>query len=641
MRGGGGLAGSEAHIFVSYKAEDRARVKPLVAALEAEGFNVWWDAHIDGGTNWRRDIEEHLDAAKCVIVAWTKRSVGPEGEFVRDEARRARRRGTYVPVLIDPVEPPLGFGEVQALSLRGWKGDPTDSRYVALANAVRNRLGGDAASAREVSSSPDVSRRVVLASGAGAAAIAAGAGGWLLLKPSSASASGSIAVLPFNNLSGDANQAYFADGIADEIRSALTRIGGLTVIGSTSSAAVRNDDARIAAQKLGVANILTGSVRQSPSTIRISAELIDGRTGADRWTQDYDRQPGDAIKIQTDIAEKVATALRGALGLAARAAIELGGTSDTVAQDLILQCRKLLREGPTLDSLKRIIALADQAISRDPKYADAYVVKSGAMGSLAVNFTNVPADVEARLGQADAAARKAAALVPRLGSAYAAIALIASFRLDFPSALQTTLQSIALSPNDPAVLGPGAITFTYLGRAVDALRACNQAIALDPLNGRNYRVKAEVLLFARRYADAIEAGRKALQLSPLSNARIIIGDALLLLGRAAEARTEYEAITADNPFRSSELAILSARTGDRAEAARALAQMKQKWGPSASYQYAQILAQMGNTEGAFAELNNAVQTKDPGLSYLKVDPFLDPIRGDPRYPALVKRLNFP
>ena len=104
-------------VFVSYKAEDRRRVVPLVQALEADGLTVWWDAHIGGGVDWRDSIEEHLDAARCVVVVWSKRSVGREGRFVRDEASRAQRHRTYLPVRIDKVEPPLGFAETQAISL--------------------------------------------------------------------------------------------------------------------------------------------------------------------------------------------------------------------------------------------------------------------------------------------------------------------------------------------------------------------------------------------------------------------------------------------------------------------------------------------------------------------------------------------
>ena len=124
-------------VFVSYKAEDRARVCPLVEALEAEGLSVWWDAHIGGGDEWRDSIQQHLDEAKCVIVVWSKRSIGPEGHFVRDEATRAQRRHAYLPVRIDKVDPPLGFGETQAIPMIGWKGDRSDPRYQAVLAAAR------------------------------------------------------------------------------------------------------------------------------------------------------------------------------------------------------------------------------------------------------------------------------------------------------------------------------------------------------------------------------------------------------------------------------------------------------------------------------------------------------------------------
>ena len=96
-------------VFISYKAEDRPRVEPLVDALEGEGLSVWWDARVTGGEAWREAIAEHLEAARCVIVVWSKRSTSPEGRFVRDEASRAQQRGTYLPITIDKVQPPLGF----------------------------------------------------------------------------------------------------------------------------------------------------------------------------------------------------------------------------------------------------------------------------------------------------------------------------------------------------------------------------------------------------------------------------------------------------------------------------------------------------------------------------------------------------
>ena len=165
-------------VFLSYKAEDLPRVEPLVAALEADGLSVWWDARLSAGSEWREDIQEQLDAAGCVVVVWSKRSVGPEGRFVRDEASRAQRRGAYLPVRIDKVEPPLGFGELQVISLLGWKGERSDARYHRLLSAVHATIAGEPArpAAAVGASGPAVSRRAALVGGgalaAGAAAVA-------------------------------------------------------------------------------------------------------------------------------------------------------------------------------------------------------------------------------------------------------------------------------------------------------------------------------------------------------------------------------------------------------------------------------------------------------------------------------------
>jgi serine/threonine-protein kinase len=636
------MTSSAADVFLSYKAEDRRRVEPLVAALEAEGFSVWWDAHIGGGTHWREDIQDHLDAAKCVIVAWTKRSVGHDGDFVRDEASEARRRGTYLPIRLEAVEPPLGFREVQALSLHGWKGDRTDPRFRAVAEAVRSRITGkDFAHVTAHLAEPRVSRRAVVAGGAGVAAVAAaGAGGWLLLKPETANAK-RIAVLPFANLSGDQNQAYFSDGIAEELRSALSRIG-MQVIGRTSSDAVKDLDAKLAAGKLGVANILTGSVRRSPQMIRINAQLVSGSDGVERWAQSYDRAPGDAIKIQADIAANVAQALSIALGQAGRAALTLGGTADSVAQDFILQSRKLTREADGAEAIRKSIALASEAIARDPDYAGAYVEKADALARLAQNYPLTPAEAANQLAEADSAARRAIALAPRLGSAYAALANIEGTRVEFANVLPQIKQAVALSPEDPTVLAEGAYDLTYLGDATEALRLADRFIALDPLNSRAYDRKCRALTVLRRYPQAIEVGRKALELAPNRfNAHYLIGDSLTLSHQYAAARAEYQAMPADYVFRLTGEAIVAARTGDSAGAKRTMSRMTQLFGALASYQYSQINAQLGDVAGAFAELDNAVEAKDPGLLYLRVDPFLDPIRNDPRYGALLRRLNFP
>ncbi|MEO7750975.1 MAG: TIR domain-containing protein, partial [Sphingomicrobium sp.] len=621
------------------KAEDRARLKPLVAALQAEGFDVWWDAHIGGGTDWREEIQQHLDAARCVIVAWSERSVGSEGHFVRDEATRAKRRGSYVPICLDDVESPLGFGEVQALSLVGWKGKRTDPRFIALVNAVNAHLTRDAPVVRQVAvADPKISRRTVMAGGVGALAVA-GAGGWALLKPGAAAASTRIAVMSFSNMSGDPGQAYFSDGIAEELRGALSRVG-MQVIGKASCDAVKDLEIPAAAAKLGVANILTGSVRRSPETIRVAAQLVGGKDGVEKWAQNYDRAPGDTIKIQTDIATQVAGALSIALGAAKSAALTLGGTTDPVAEDMILQSWRTLDRADSFDAFRRALALAEAAITRDPGYAGAFLAKSSVHRNWADAARTFREATEQR-AQAYAAARNAIAIAPTWGRAYSVLSEVEMARLDFASALRATEHAIALSPDEPFVV---VITASIVGNVqnVEAgLRLADRAIALDPLRAAGYSSKAFLLTFARKYREAIETGRKALSLRPeeISN-HAQIGDAFLLFGQPARAKAEYES-TNEGAIRASRLAILAARTGDRSGAMKLLAEMKRAYGAGTSYQHAEIHAQLGDLENAFAELDAAVRWGDGGLVYLKFDPFLDPIRRDPRYAALLTRLKFP
>jgi TolB-like protein len=626
-------------VFVSYKAEDRKRVRPLVDALEADGLSVWWDAQIGGGDEWRRSIERELDAAKCVLVIWSKRSTAPEGRFVRDEASRAMERGVYLPVRIDNVRLPLGFGETQALSLAGWKGSRDDGRYQAVLAAARAITQGELHAHQAHHFESSISRRGVLAGGAAAAA-AAGVGGWFLLKPGSAEASSSIAVLPFANLSSDPGQLYFSDGLAEELRSALAR-AGLQVVGRTSSEAVKNADAETAARELGVGNILTGSVRRSPSTIRVSAQLIKGSNGLERWSQDYDRKPGDELTIQSDIAGNVAQALSVTLGRAAKAALTVGGTSNAAAQDLYLKARAQLRTGDSEASYRQVIGLLDSAITLDPKFAEAFAWKS-----LAINFMTgsiaSPSGFDAGYAQAVDAAKRSIALAPGLAVGHVALATAFEFQLNLPGALYEYRKADALPNVEVSSQLQEVIFLARIGASAAALDLARRLQKQDPLNAAAYGREAYVLAYSKRYADAIPPARRAGQLAPaISRTHTLLGLCLLQLGRTADAQAEYSKASRDDIYRLTGESILSYRQGNRAAADQSLQQAQRVFGDSASYQYAEIYAQRGDLEPAFAALNRAWTVHDPGLTTLRVDPFLDPLRGDPRFAELERKLNFP
>lgn len=198
-------------VFISYKSEDRRCIQSLLRCLQSDGYSVWWDEQIGTGDVWREKIERELDDAVCVIVVWSKYSVRREGAFVREEASRAPHRGVYLPVLIDSVSPPLGFGEMQATSLVGWKGNSSDHRYLAVRSGLQRLL--PSGHVREPTPSSRKDRRSVLIGGGVAAAVVASAGAWEFLRASASAPSRSIAVLPFENLSGDPSQTYFSDGI--------------------------------------------------------------------------------------------------------------------------------------------------------------------------------------------------------------------------------------------------------------------------------------------------------------------------------------------------------------------------------------------------------------------------------------------
>ena len=636
---GAAVAGRAADVFVSYKAEDRRRLLPLVEALEAEGFSIWWDTHIGGGAHWRQDIQEHLDAAKCVVVAWTKRAVGPDGDFVRDEASHAKRRGTYLPIKLDSVEMPLGFREVQAISLQGWHGNRSDPRFAALADAVRECITGEKVAPHYAHhAKPQISRRAIIAGGVGIGVLAsAGAGGWLFLRPAPANAR-RIAVLPFENLSADREQAYFAEGVAEELRAALSRIG-LQVIGRNSCEAVKSLDIRTAAAKLNVANILTGSVRRTADTIRVNAQLVSGADGVDRWSQTYDRAPGDTIKIQSDIAVNVAQALSIALGNADRAALTIGGTSNPQAQDLLLQAMATRGRDDTEKGTLTTIALLQRAIALDPAYAEAHARKAQYVDLWASQWTTSAKEKERGVAEAIRATDVAIKLAPRMSLGYGARASIRQDSLQLKQSLLDFQRADTLPGVEIYSLAVYSVVLSQSRRQRQALATIERAIALDPLDPLAPELKSWILFFGRQYDAAVSAARSAVELEPgRLRATAFLGNALLMLGRVEDASKEFQKIPADDYRRLVGEAAVASRQGHRDKALQAIPAIEKRYGDAAYYQFAQVYAQAGLINEAIQALDTGWEKRDPGLASIQVDPFLDPVRKDNRLSAIAERV---
>jgi serine/threonine-protein kinase len=413
----------------------------------------------------------------------------------------------------------------------------------------------------------------------------------------------------------------------------------LTVIGSSSSEAVRNDDAKTAAAKLGVANILTGSVRESPSTIRITAELIDGRTGADRWSQDYDRSPGDTIKIQTDIAANVASALKGALGLAARAALSVGGTQNADAQRLILQSAQI--DSFSSVGLQHGLALINQAIAIDPNYAEAYARKARLLLVRMQRFSHSSAEAQSFLDEANVAADRALELAPMFPAAHAAKAAIYQNQYQTAAAKREYEKALSLAPEDPTALATYADFLASRAQMPEALRIADRLFAIEPLSSSPHALRAFLLFVARRYPDAVAEEQRIAREWPDRVVPLLYAQALILVGRDKEAPQWLARSDPTSKIRLVVEGVLSARAGDVAGALAKKARLKQLYGDQASSSCASIDAQLGRKDEAFAELDRASALRAPGLGELWWNPWLEPLRSDPRYAALIRKMNLP
>ena len=625
-------------IFVSYKAEDRRRVEPLVRALEADGFSVWWDTQIAAGSEWREDIQEHLDSARCVLVIWSKRSVGREGRFVRDEADRAQRRGTYLPVRIDSVEPPLGFGELHAIPLQGWKGKRDSPRYRSLVEAIRAVMAGEAPQIPGDHAASASRRSVLIGSGATVAAIAT-VGGWELLRPGKAAAANSIAVLPFANLSGDPRQDYFSAGIAEELRSSLSLLQGLKVAGRISSEAVRNQDAATAARRLRVANILTGSVRRGPGMVRVTSQLIDGKNGLEKWSASYDRPEGNVLAIQSDIAQNVVAALSVELGSAGVKALTVGGSSNPEAHDLYLRATTQVQNDDSEASLKEANALLDASLAKDPRFAKAHAAKSRNLSYLA-DIGHTPQETAAGYANAVAAGRRAIALAPRLPDGYAAVADALSGQRKIAEAMKQIDMGSSFAPNDLQLLQSAVIAFVAGGQTRRAVDYANHMIDIDPLNPLSHRRRYYALFFDRQYDACIAEAQQTLKLAPgLALPPYFIALSLIMKRQPKEAQHYLEMLPSDLTVRLAGEAIVASKLGDRTLSNKKLDALQAGYGDAASYQFAEVYAQRGEPERAFAALERGFKVNDPGLNTLAVDPLFDPIRSDQRFGEMTGRVD--
>jgi tetratricopeptide (TPR) repeat protein len=382
-------------------------------------------------------------------------------------------------------------------------------------------------------------------------------------------------------------------------------------------------------------------VRRSGHTVRISAQLLNAVTGFHVWSKTYDRDLGDVLKLQTEIATAVAGALKVTLLGNEAAKIELGGTRNPGAFDAYLRASKALRSGQGSSSYESAIAGYTEAIHLDPNYALAFAGRSLALSSYAGEFVN-DTGIREFYAKAEADARQALKLAPELAEGHLALArYFGATPLDYIHENEAYERAMALAPGNAEVLARSGSFAVVMGRFEAGLAAIRQALALDPLNPQSRESLGESLFFARRYQEAIAAFGEVTSLEPdFKRAYGFRGVAYYWLGDFQSARSSCE--TKPDHWSSIWcLAVTFEKLGRHDDAEAQLKKLQAGFGDAAAYQCATIYAQWGNTAKALEWLSRAVRLPDAGVVYVKVDPLMDPLRNDPRFRAIVRELKFP
>ena len=447
----------------------------------------------------------------------------------------------------------------------------------------------------------------------------------------------SIAVLPFVDMSEQHDQEYFADGLTDELIELLANAPDLRVPARTSSFFFKGQHASVAdiAKALNVSHLLEGSVRKSGHTIRITVQLIRADNGYHVWSNSYDRDIGDVFKVQDEIAAGVADTLKARLTPTRHIASR--GTSNTEAYDQFLLGRKF-HDLDNDENYMRSITAYRRSITLDPKFAAAYA-------GLAMSEADLADSASDAVGfkRAAAAAEQAIALAPEEADGYAARGYLrTNWEWDWMGAKADFSHALALDPENSQVQRRYGQLLGDLGLLPDSFVALKKATALDPLSHTAWITLGYDLLNSQDLGAAHEALRRGLEIQPdESHGLYALGRLQMREGKAAEALATFRRIVDIDSFRLHGIAMAEHTLGHNKASQQALDKLIATDARGAAYQIAVVCAWRGARDKAFEWLERAYLQRDGGLADIKIDAFLADLRGDPRYKALLIKMNLP
>jgi TolB-like protein len=448
----------------------------------------------------------------------------------------------------------------------------------------------------------------------------------------------SIAVLPFADMSEKKDQEYFADGMAEEIIGLLVKIPGLKVIGRTSSFQFKDksEDLRNIGTQLGVAYILEGSVRKSGDRLRVVAQLIDSRDGTHLWSQTYDRELSDVLRMQDEIAATLVRALQiqvSPVDIISRAALRSPEAYTSYLQGLHAYDR-FDQQG-----LQQAVSDYQRALELDPSFAAAAAQLASAYFVLG-QAGYLPPTVA--FEKAREASQRALMLDPSLARAHLLLSEVyRAYDWDWAAAHREVRAAVNLAPNDAFVLLISAVQTLGAGNWDDGIKLVNASLAQDPLNATAYMFLGRLQLCRRRFKEAEVAIRRSLEISPTFGfGHYTLGSVLLVGSRPEAALAEYlKETTASARLGGSSMAYFA--LGRKVESDAALAQLIKRYGPYAPFGIAVACAFRGESDEVFKWLERAYAQRDASLSFIKGAPLFKNLKDDPRYKAFLKKMNLP
>ena len=566
-----------ADIFVSYSRQDKALVAPLVAALEAEGWSVWWDPEITPGEEFDSLISRELERARALVVVWTPGSV--DSRWVRGEARDAADRGVLVPVRFQNAKLPIDFRAVHTTDLDQWGEDRQGPAFRGLSKALEAKLGAPKKSATGASNkhkAPEVS----------------------------------ICVLPFANMSGDPEQEYFSDGITEDVITDLGKVSALSIVSRNMAFSFKGAKGGVSeiGRQTKANYVLVGSVRKAGARVRITAQLVNAATEAQVWGERYDRDLNDIFALQDEISKAIVAALKLTLLPEEKRALEQRATTNVQAYKFYLMARQFSVMGNERHQ-EVIVRLCQRAVELDPSYAAPWATMAIAQWDM---HRRSACEEDGR-----EAANHAIRLDPKLADAHAALGAVHQGAGRYEEALKACEAALRLDPQSYEGNRVAGMCSLALHRFDDGVRYFEAAAASIEAEFMAASFAAQLYVAKGDYAGAREAAKHALAriekviaAEPDHGRALGYGAGLLaILGEAERAKEWIERGTLVDPNNT----ILH-------------------------FNFVCALARLGERDAAVELSSRFIDKASPGmLMWFDNDTDLDPLRDHPRFMEIMRK----